>query len=217
MNNNLIFIPGTLTVINLSPLLEEDVMIIDEVVDGATASWLEVNGAEIDYIESSDLLSIKQPNGIKTTHRVPQQLADDVPLYWDGDKCYWYEGNSCFYSALYNADEDIAPCGLERSDAAKIYDLLQKMYEFQAAFGLWVFRYLDYDEGVLRTELLNDEQAMFEVNQYIERCEGQCNLSDEFVNEVFSFVGLPFSNSVSSDETKMVLHCLYTLSMTRLK
>lgn len=215
----LIFLPGTLTVLDVQSFFVDTIEIVDETVDG-DCSWKLSDGTVVRYDEKTDYISFYSDDVLFGRHTIPpQQVADDAPLYWSNSVCMWIE-HSCdvLFSLPYLAEDDEVPT--ELAPEGEVYNLLKEMERYPDDFGLWVFRYLDDDEGkVLQTKFFNDEEAMLEVNNYIDRCEcgAQCHLSDKLIDEVLSFVGLPHADSVRSTDNKMVIQPLGVLSMTRLK
>lgn len=221
MKNKLIFLPGTLTVVDLSVFFGEEVEIVDEIVDG-DCHWKLSNGETIIFDSRFDILLVSDGLGGNVKKiQIPQQPFDDTPIYWvAGDMVFWIDNHDILYAAPENADEDFSPIEVSAMAMPNVFSLLKQIEEAPEELGLWVFRYLDDDCGkVLQTAFYDDEAAMIEVKDYIERCEcgAQCHLAEQFVDEILSFIGLPHAESVSSPFNKMVIQPLGMLSMTRLK
>ncbi|MFA6608857.1 MAG: hypothetical protein WCT07_03030 [Candidatus Paceibacterota bacterium] len=219
MKNGLIFIPNTLTVVDLSALLGEEVHVIEEdMIDDGIYWWTLSNGVKISTDEQSHKMRIMPPDGSLSILFIPQQVAEDSPLYWVGDKVYWHEAFcECLYVLPAKASDDAKSIeiGLEGMDdyLLDIYNGLKNTLEFyfQNKDGVFVFRYFDERDEIIETKLLNKNGAKLRLQHYLQSCEGQCHLSDDFIESAMQFTDDP-------NQSKMILRCLPgSLSITRIE
>lgn len=218
MKNGLIFIPNTLTVVDLSALLGEEVHVIEEdMVDDGIYWWTLSNGVKILTDERSTKMRIMLPDGSLRILFIPQPVADDSTLYWAGDKVYWHEAFSeCLYMLPLESSDDAKPIeiGLEEMDdyLLDVYSGLKNTLEFyfQNKEGVFAFRYFDERDEIIETKLLNKNGAKLRLQHYFQSCEGQCHLSYGFIESTMQFTDDP-------NQSKIILRCLPgSLSITKL-
>ena len=217
MKNGLIFIPNTLTVVDLSALLGEEVRVIEEDVNDEFYWWTLSNGVKISTDEHSTKMRIIPPDGSLRIVFIPQQIVDSSSLYWEGDTVYWHEAYcECLYTLPLEASDDDTPIsiGLEKMDdnLLDIYNGLKNTLElyFQNKEGVFVFRYFDEKDEITATKLLNKNGAKLRLQHYFQSCEGQCHLSDDFIESAMQFPEDP-------TQSKIILRCLPgSLSITKI-
>lgn len=130
---NHILLPDTLTVINPSVFFNESVEVLREYQDGPEQIYELTGNRSIGYDGNvNKLWTMVEDGSIRTVievYNVPQQIADNIPLLWSDDMCFWVDESDNLYAAPFDAADDYEPIPIKTTAKAtkEIYDLLKSL------------------------------------------------------------------------------------------